>query len=72
MWLPKLIYESIPLYFLGLGFAALVAAFYIEEWHWAEISAGGGIVLLIIGLMLVFRRKGYRASRSRLDFDNSN
>jgi hypothetical protein len=30
------------------------------------------MVLLIIGLMLVLRRKGYRASRSRLDFDNSN
>jgi hypothetical protein len=72
MWLPKFLYESIPLYFLVLGAAGLGAAFFLDSWYWPEISAGAGLLALVIGLMLVLRRKGYRASRSRLDFDNSN
>jgi len=71
MWLPKLLYESIPLYLLGLGIAGLGAAFYLDSWVWAEISAGAGLLLLVIGLALVLRRKGYRSSRSRVDFDGS-
>lgn len=71
MWLPKLLYESVPLYLLGLGAAGLGAAFYLDSWFWAEISAGAGLLLLVIGLALVLRRKGYRSSRSRVDFDGS-
>lgn len=71
MWLPKLLYESIPFYFLGLGAAGLGAAFYLDSWLWAEISAGAGMLMLVIGLVLVLRRKGYRSSRSRLDFDRT-
>lgn len=72
MWLPKTLYESIPFYYIGLGAAAIGAAFFIDRWYWAEISAGGGLVGLVIGIVLVLRRKGYRSSRSRLDFDSTN
>jgi len=71
MWLPKVLYEAIPFYYLGVGAAALGAAFYLESWYWAEISAGFGLVALVMGLVILLRRKGYRASRSRLDFDSS-
>ena len=69
MWLPKPLYEGMPYYYLGLGAAALIAAFFLESGYWPEISAGAGVVLLIVGAMLLLRRKGYRASRSRLDFN---
>lgn len=69
MWLPKPLYESIPFYYLVLGAAAIGAAFFLESGYWPEISAGAGLVLLVIGVVLLLRRKGYRASRSRLDFD---
>jgi hypothetical protein len=71
MWLPKFLYETIPFFFFGLGVAGLGAAFFVRSWYWAEIVAGGGLAALIIGLVLVLRRKGYRSSRSRLDFDGS-
>jgi predicted MFS family arabinose efflux permease len=71
MWLPKVLYESIPFYYIGLGTAALGAAFYVDRWLWAEILATGGLIVLIAGLVLLLRRKGYRSSRSRLDFDES-
>jgi len=69
MWLPKFLYESLPFYYLALGAAVLGAAFYVDKGYWPEICAGAGIVLLVLGLVLVLRRKGYRASRSRLDFN---
>jgi hypothetical protein len=71
MWLPKFLYETIPFFFLSLGIVGLGAAFSVEGWYWPEITAGGGLAALVIGLVLVLRRKGYRSSRSRLDFDGS-
>jgi len=69
MWLPKPFYESIPFHYLILGAAAIVAAFYVESGYWPEFLAAGGVVLLVLGVVLLLRRKGYRSSRSRLDFD---
>jgi protein-S-isoprenylcysteine O-methyltransferase Ste14 len=69
MWLPKPLYESIPFNYLILGVAAIVAAFYVEAGYWPEIFAVGGILLVVTGIVLLLRRKGYRSSRSRLDFD---
>jgi predicted phage tail protein len=72
MWLPKPLYESIPFHYLILGAAAVIAAFYVETGYWPEILAVVGAVLLITGVMLLLRRKGYRSSRSRLDFNRKN
>jgi hypothetical protein len=69
MRLPKSLYETVPLLLVAAGGAALIAAFYVERAYWAEIAAGAGFIALIFGLVLTLRRKGYRASRSRLDFD---
>ena len=69
MWLPKPLYESIPFHFLVLGAAAVVAAFYVESGYWPETFAIAGIFLLVLGVVLLLRRKGYRSSRSRLDFN---
>ena len=69
MWLPKFVYESMPFYYLVLGALALGGAFYFEREYWPEVSAGVGVVFLVLGLVLLLRRKGYRSSRSRLDFD---
>lgn len=71
MWIPKILYESIPFYYVGFGAVALGAAFYVDSWYWAEVLAGGGLIAIVIGLVLLLRRKGYRSSRSRLDFDRT-
>ena len=71
MWLPRGLYESIPFDYLALGGVVLVGAFFIDAWYWPEILAAAGTALLVVGLMLLLRRKGYRASRSRRDFDSS-
>jgi hypothetical protein len=71
MWLPKFFYESIPFYYLAFGSAALISAFFVRSGYWPEILAGGGLTGLVLGLVLLLRRRGYRSSRSRADFDRS-
>ena len=34
IWLPRLVYESLPYFYLTAGFAALFATLYISEWFW--------------------------------------
>lgn len=34
IWLPKLLYNSLPYFYLTAGFAAFFATLYIAEWFW--------------------------------------
>lgn len=34
MWLPKLLYVSLPYFYLTAGFTAFLATLYISEWFW--------------------------------------
>ena len=34
IWLPKLVYDCLPYFYLTAGFAALFATLYISEWFW--------------------------------------
>lgn len=71
MWLPKYLYEPLPFVLILAGAGLIGAVFVIEAWHLAETAAVGGLVLLVAGFVLVLRRKGYRSSRSRNDFNDA-
>lgn len=34
IWLPRLLYDALPYFYLTAGFAALFATLYISEWFW--------------------------------------
>jgi len=34
LWLPKVLYDLLPYFYLTSGFAALFATLYISEWFW--------------------------------------
>jgi Flp pilus assembly protein TadB len=34
IWLPKLLYDSLPWFYLFAGLAALLATLYVSEWFW--------------------------------------
>ena len=34
IWLPKLLYDALPYFYLASGFAAFFATLYINEWFW--------------------------------------
>ena len=60
IWLPKLLYDSLPYFYIGSGVAAFLATLYISEWfcvlpHYLMFSAG----CLHLGL-IVYRRRSRR------------
>ena len=65
MWLSKPLYEAIPYFYLGAGFASLLASLYVNYWHWPLISTAVGIGCLVAGLVVWLKRRDYRQSRSR-------
>lgn len=34
IWLPKLLYDGLPYFYLTAGFSAFFATLYISEWFW--------------------------------------
>lgn len=34
IWLPKLVYNALPLFYIGSGIAAFFATLYISGWFW--------------------------------------
>jgi len=34
IWLPQLLYDSLPYFYLTAGFAAFFATLYISDWFW--------------------------------------
>jgi len=34
IWLPKLLYDALPFFYLTAGFMAFLATVYISEWFW--------------------------------------
>jgi predicted MFS family arabinose efflux permease len=71
MWLSKPIYESLPYYYIAIGITAVLAGFYVDYWYWPQICTGVGFAGLVGGLVVLLKRRDYRASRSRLDFEQT-
>ena len=71
MWLSKPVYEFLPLYYLAVGLLALLAGLYVNYWYWPAICTGLGLLSLVAGLAIWLKRRDYRTSRSRVDFDKT-
>ncbi len=61
IWLPKLLYDFLPYFYLTSGFAAFFATLYISNWYWVLphyllFSAG----CLHVGLVVYRRRHRVR------------
>lgn len=57
IWLPKMLYDVLPYFYLTAGFAALFATLYISDWFWVlphYLLFSGACVHL--GIM-VYRRR---------------
>jgi Flp pilus assembly protein TadB len=68
MWLAKPVYEVLPYAYVAAGTASTVAAAYLQAWYWPQICAAIGVAGIVGGLALLLKRRGYRSSRSRVDF----
>ena len=65
VWLPRLLYECLPYFYILAGFAALFATLYINAWywvvpHWILFTA----LCLHAGFLTLYRRYRHRRGSS--------
>lgn len=65
MWVAKPIYESLPYFYLLVGVLCLAASMYVNHWYWPTISFGTGLVCLVAGLVVLLKRRDFRATDRR-------
>jgi hypothetical protein len=71
MWVAKPLYELLPYYYVIGGALAFAVAAYVDSWYWSPICIALGASGIIGGLVVLLKRRGYRASRSRVDFEKT-
>lgn len=65
LWLPKLLYDALPYFYLASGIAAFFATLYISEWFWVlPHYCLFSIACVHLGIM-VYRRRHSRRSDLR-------
>ncbi len=57
IWLPKLLYNALPVFYIAAGAAALVATVYIGDWFWVLPHYVLFSIACIHMGVLVFRRR---------------
>ncbi len=65
MWLPKPVYEALPVILLATG-ALLGVGSYLSSAGWLLVIAS---LAAVAGLVLLLKRRDYRLSRSRIKYD---
>lgn len=59
IWLPKIVYDCVPYFYLTAGFAALFATLYITDWFWVLPHY---IIFSVACLHMAFRIFNFRRS----------
>lgn len=68
IWLPKLLYDALPYFYLTAGLGAFLATLYISEWFWVlphYLLFSGAC--FHIGVMVYRRRNSQRSDASNLE-----
>ena len=65
MRLNRSLYESLPWAYIAIGISAIAASFLWREPEWSDWMAILGAVVVVIGLVLVLRRRDYRIQQRR-------
>jgi sugar phosphate permease len=65
MRVARAVYEALPWVYMMLGVAAIAASYLWREPLWSEALAVSGLVAIVLGLMLVLRRRDYRIQQRR-------
>lgn len=65
MRISRPLYEALPWVYIAIGVAAVAASFAWREPEWSDWMAVCGAAAVVIGLVLVLRRRDYRIQQRR-------
>ena len=61
IWLPKLLYDALPYFYLASGIVAFLATLYISEWFWVlPHYLLFSVACLHLGIVVYRRRRRFR------------
>jgi hypothetical protein len=61
LWLPRIVYELLPYFYLSLGLTALASATHMRAWVWIlPYAILLGLICIHVGLALITLRYRYR------------
>jgi hypothetical protein len=67
MFLPRRVYEVVPYAYLLLGAGLALGSWLRPEAAWADVALVVGIAGVVVGLVLLMRRRSYRADARHYD-----
>ena len=67
MYLPRTIYELLPWGYAGGGAALAFASWVRADAGWSDAALVAGTLALVVGLVLLMRRRTYRTDATRYD-----
>lgn len=65
MWVAKPIYEGLPYFYLLAGTITLAASMYVNWDYWPTVCFVTGLFCLVMGLVLLLKRRDYRVTDGR-------
>ena len=70
MYLPRGIYELLPYVYVALGVVLCAVSYFGKEGGLNDVELGVGIALVLLGLVLILRRRTYRDDAARYHHDS--
>lgn len=67
MHLPRAIYEALPFAYVAGGLGLCAGSYAAPQAAWTEVASALGAAGVIVGLVLVLRRRTYRDEAARYD-----
>ena len=63
--LSRPVYEGLPWFYIACGAAALAGSYFLPSGFLSLFIGLGGIIAILIGFVILLRRRDYRALRSQ-------
>ena len=70
MYLPRGIYELLPYLYAALGILLCAVSYFGKEGLLSDVELGVGIAGVLLGLVLILRRRTYRDDAARYHHDS--
>lgn len=67
MHLPRAVYEALPLAYVTGGLALCVGSYRAPQAPWTDVAFALGAAGIVVGLVLLLRRRTYRDDAARYD-----
>ena len=67
MYLPRSVYEALPYLYAAAGLGLCAASYLGRAAEWSDTALAIGVAGVLVGLVLMLRRRSYRDDASRYD-----